>query len=996
MREQSKLLKILFLFLGWAIFISASAQELSITGKVTDFGDGQPIPGVTVVIKGTTTGTVTTFDGSYFLKAKAGDILSYSFVGYTTQEVVLSNQTVINMVLKSETIGMDEVVVIGYGQVKKSDATGAVNVIGADDFQKGAITSPQALIMGKTPGVIVTTNNGAPGSGATIRIRGGSSLQASNNPLIVIDGLPLDDSGLSGLSNPLSTINPNDIESMSILKDASATAIYGSRASNGVILITTKKGKKEGVNFSYNGNLSVGQVVKTIDLFNGDDFRALVQDRVDYNGLSAFALTRLGEDNTDWQKEIYRTSISNDHNISVFGNVDNVPFRASVGQTFENGILKESGLSRTTISLNASPSFINNTLKVNLNAKYMDILNNFSNTDAIGSAVEFDPTQPIRNGNTRYGGYTAWIELSEADQLNGLPINIATHNPVARLKYRDNQADANRFIGNAQFDYSIPFVTGLRANLNLGYDKASSEGYNNTDLRASWSLRSPNQNRQNYNQTIKNELLDFYLNYNTEIDAHKVDVTAGYGWQHFYNEGGNMARSWDESVEPIESSYKGEYFLVSFFGRINYSLLDRYLVTATVRNDGSSRFSEENRWGLFPAFAFAWKINNEPIFESLEQVNELKLRLGYGITGQQNIPGGFYPYIPVYRMSEPGAYYQFGDDFYPTLRPDAYDANLKWEETTTYNIGLDFGFYNNRLSGSFDAYSRETVDLISRIPIPAGTNNSNFLTTNVGSLENKGFEAALNYRIISQKDMSWEVGANFSYNVNEITSLSKVKSNEEAAGYDLGGISGGVGNNVQRNSVGNPANSFYLFKQVYDVNGMPIEGLYIDKTGLGGVVSGNNDNKYYLGTPAPDYMIGISSKFEFKQFDFSFAGRLSMGNYVYNNTASNRAIYQNIYNQSGYLSNIPRDVLKSNFTNAQYWSDFYLEDASFFRMDNISLGYTFNNMFDSKLSGRVSGTVQNAFVISDYSGLDPEVDGGIDNNIYPRPRIFMLGVNINF
>jgi len=991
MKRQSNLFRLLFLLLAMFCITSIQAQEVAVTGTVTDAEDGMPLPGVTVAVKGTTTGTITTPDGVYTLNVDKGQTLVFSFIGYKPFEAIVGDQSQINVALEADVIGMDEVVVIGYGTVKKEDATGSVAVIGADDFNQGAITSPQELIVGKTPGVVVTTNSGAPGTGATIRIRGGSSLQATNDPLIVIDGFPVDNVEIRGVSNPLSLVNPNDIESMSILKDASATAIYGSRASNGVIIITTKKGTRDGLNISYNGNVSVGTPVKTIDVLNGDEFRSVVQDRVDNHGLNAAALDRIGSENTDWQDEIYQTSVSTDHNVSLHGLYQGVPYRASIGHTVENGILKESGLNRTTLALKVNPSFLDDNLKVGIDLKGMNIHNNFSNTDAIGRAFEFDPTQPVRDGNDDFGGYFAWRELSDPTQ----PINIATHNAVASLKYRDNTADVKRGIANLQFDYQMPFLPGMRANLSMGYDHSESEGVNNTDSRASWSYREPAFNLQDYSQIKKNSLLDFYLNYVKELGDNKFDFTAGYGWQHFYRERNDKNKAYDDVEWDRDITRKNENYLVSFFGRLNYTFKDRYLVTATLRNDGSSRFSEDNRWGLFPAVSFAWKINEEAFLSGFEPMTDLKLRVGYGVTGQQDINDNYYPYVPIYSESTEGAYYQFGDGFISTLRPDPYDPNIKWEETTTYNVGLDFGFFNNRLTGSIDAYHRETVDLISQIPIAAGTNFSNFLTTNVGSLENTGFEVGLNWRAISTAEMSWEIGANVSRNVNEITSLSKVQSDDDP-GYALGGIAGGVGNNVMWNTVGQSASTFYLFKQIYDTDGMPIEGLYVDKTGLGGNVAANEDNKYLMETATPDYLIGITSKFNYKNFDFSFAGRLSLGNYVYNNNNSNRALYQNLYNQAGYLANIPTAIKETQFSTAQYWSDIYLEDASFFRMDNITFGYSFSKLFTEKLSGRVSATVQNAFVITDYSGLDPEVDGGIDNNIYPRPRTYMLGVNINF
>ncbi len=1002
MRHFYDLLKKL-LFMSAAILClnTAFAQEMTVSGTVTSSDDGSELPGVTIAVKGTARGTITDFDGKYSIKVASGQTLVFSFIGYQTQEIVVSGATQ-NVTLQIDTKALDEIVIVGYGTVKKDDATGSVVAVNSDDFNKGAITSPQELIVGKTSGVVITPNSGAPGAGATIRIRGGSSLRATNDPLIIIDGVPVSNTGVDGVSNPLSVVNPNDIETFTVLKDASATAIYGSRASNGVILITTKKGKSgSNMKLTYNGNFSVGVPTDYIDVLSGDEFRQLMYEKVKAGQISEFALSRLGNANTDWQKEIYQNAFSHDHNLSLSGAYKKLPYRASIGYTDQNGLLKNSNMKRTTGAVNLNPSLLNDALKINANAKVMMIKNDFSNTDAIGRALQMDPTQPIKNGNTRYGGYFAWTELSENDPLNGKPNNIATHNPVASLEYRDNTSKATRFIGNAQFDYTLPWIPELRANLNLGYDYTNSEGDNNTNKLASWSYREPDKNLSHYEQTQTNSLLDFYVNYVKDLDdiSSKFDVTAGYSWQHFDFEVDRSNRpielSNDFDVEANKSKDKRENYLVSFFGRLNYTLLNRYLFTATVRRDGSSRFDEDNRWGTFPSFAFAWKISSEPFLENVKVLSELKLRLGYGVTGQQDLSDNWYPYIPVYTISEVGAFYQFGNKFYPTQRPDRYDPSIKWETTITKNAGLDFSFLDDKFSGSFDYYKRETEDLINEIPIAAGTNFSNYLQTNVGALTNEGFEATLNARAISTTDMSLELGVNFTYNKNEITQLTMV-DDPNYIGYEVGGISGGADNKVQINSTGHAANTFLLFKQVYDENGMPVEGLYVDKTGKGGVVSDNDLNKYYLETPAPDYLIGLSVRFDYKNFDVSLGGRLNIGNYVYNNNASNMALYQNMYNQSGYASNIPTYINDSKFRTAQYWSDFYLHDASFFRMDNISVGYRFNELLAEKFSGRVSFTVQNAFTITDYPGLDPEVDGGIDNNVFPRPRTFMFGINLEF
>ncbi len=999
---KTKKLLALLLFIGCMALVHA--QRIPIQGVVADEKTGLPVIGASVVLKGTQQGTLTDAEGKFRLNAQQGDVLVISFVGYETQEVMVG-EAPIEIKLKETVTALDEIVVIGYGSVKKNDATGSVATVSSKDFNKGAITSPQELLIGKSSGVVITTPTGMPGSGATMRIRGGSSLQASNDPLIVIDGIPVDNSGIAGVANPLASLNPNDIESVTVLKDASATAIYGSRASNGVIMITTKRGKEGSpMTVNYTGNISMGIPIKYMDVLDANEFIRVLKEQVNAGKITSAVFNRvdtINPYNTDWQKEIYRNAISTDHNVNITGSLPKLPYRLSLGYTDQNGILKYSNMKRSSVNLGLNPSLLDDHLVFNIDVKGMKIDNNFSNTDAIGSAVEMDPTKPVKNGNTRYGGYFAWTELSSNDPLNGLSNNIATHNPVARLEYRDNKSTAWRGIGNFQADYKFHFLPELKATVNMAYDYYTSKGHDNTDTLASWSYRTPETNLQKYSQTNKTSLFNFYLNYNKDIEAisSNINITGGYEWQHFYREGDYARRPWKPNssgvyVNADTTEWKNENYLVSFFGRLNYSLLDRYLLTFTLRDDGSSRFSKDTRWGLFPSVAFAWKINNESFLREIKEISEFKLRLGYGVTGQQNISGDYYPYMPTYEISEKGAYYQFGNEFYPTLRPNRYDAHIKWEETTTQNIGLDFGFFKNRITGSVDVYKRVTKDLINQIPIPVGTNFSNTLVTNVGSLENKGYEITLNVKAISTKDISWEIGSNLSYNKNKITKLTRM-DDSTYTGIDVGYIAGGVGNTVQKHMVGYPAYSFFLFKQLYDDNGMPIEGAYFDKTGSGGNVAGNNANKYYLHKPAPDYLIGISSNLRYKQIDFSFSARISLGNYVYNNNASNRALYQNLYNQSGFASNILSDVFKTNFRTAQYWSDFYLEDASFFRMDNMSLGYNFN-MPGKKLGGRVSFTVQNVFVITNYSGLDPEVDGGIDNNIYPRPRTYVLGLSLNF
>lgn len=996
------LLKRLLIIFLMTVCVQSWAQTTKVNGRIVSGDDGTSLPGVSIVEKGTSNGTVTDSDGKFSISANENAVLVFSFVGYASQEMAVSGQTSLNITLETDITALDEIVVIGYGEQKREDVTGSIVAISSKDFNRGVISSPQDLLLGKVAGVVITSNSGAPGSGSTIRIRGGSSLSASNDPLIVIDGFPVDNGGISGSPNALATINPNDIESFTVLKDASATAIYGSRASNGVIIITTKRGKEDKFQLAYNGTLSVSKPISYVDVLSGDEVREVATrlEAEGFSGLNADALERLGNENTDWQKEIYRTAISHDHNLSASGIHKNFPYRFSYGYTNQQGILKSTDMKRNTLGLNLNPTFLNDNLKINASLKASFSKHEFGNAGAVGSAVAFDPTQPVRNGNSRFGGYFTWVNLSDtlpdgSMNPNGYPNPIGVSNPVALIEQTDNRSDVTRTIGNMQLDYRLPFFQDMRANLNAGWDHSKGEGFNISPANAAFTFRNGVGSKTDYNSENSSQLLDFYLNYQKEMQGNKVDVTGGYSWQHFQREGFNFSRNGDESQVSDSSTFKNENFLVSFFGRLNYAYKDRYLLTVSLRNDGSSRFAEENRWGLFPAVALAWNVTEESFLQGNKTLSNLKVRLGYGVTGQQDIGSNYYPYLATYRESENGASYQFGNTFYSTFRPDPYDANIQWEETTTYNAGIDFGFLNNRLSGSFDIYQRTTDNLINFIPIPAGSNFSNFLTTNVGSLENKGFEISLNAKAVQTENVEWSIGYNLSRNTNVITKLIKT-DDPSYQGVATGGISGGVGNFIQNHQIGFPASSFYVFEQVYDVNGNPIEGLYTDRSGQGGAVTSSELNKYHHRKPAPDVVMGINSSVRYQNFDFYFSGRLSLGNYVYNNVLSDRAVYASLYNQSGFFNNLPKAVEDTNFGNPQYFSDYYIENASFFKMDNMSAGYNFNSLLNEKLKLRLSFTVQNAFTITDYSGLDPEVDGGIDRNFYPRPRVFLMGLNLTF
>lgn len=986
-----KLLLTSCLILGLAL---PGLAQLTVSGTVTDSQSGEVLPGVNITVKGMPTrGASTDQNGSYSLRVPSSrDTLVYSFIGYIKKEVPVQGRSTINVSLSPDVQQLEDVVVIGYGTQQVEDNTGSVSAVSSDDFNEGAITSPQELFQGKAAGVTVTSNDGAPGSGATIRIRGGSSLSASNDPLYVVDGVPLDGGGVAGMRNPLNTINPSDIKSITILKDASATAIYGSRASNGVILITTKRGTAgQKFSASYTGKLSYQKRKDQVDVLSADQFRDVINQQFGQN-----VTQLLGDANTNWQNHIYQDAVSTDHNLSLTGSYGTLPYRLSLGFSGNGGILKSSQMDRFTGSVALNPTFLDGDLKVDLNLKGMQVNNQFANRGAIGSAITFDPTQPVKvEGGNPYGGYFTWTNQ------NGNPITIAPSNPVALLKQTTDRSTVYRSIGNIKFDYALPFVPNLSANLNMGYDYSKvGDGTYKVPANAAFEYVGANQAngvRTDYTQKKENELLDFYLNYKNDFPSieSSVDITGGYSWEHHYEQGSNYVTNFNTSdtlVVEQDTDYKTEHYIVSFFGRANYTFKDKYLLTATLRQDGTSRFSKENRWGLFPSAALAWKIHEESFLSGIEDLNQLKLRLGYGVTGQQRIGQGNYPYLPQYTYSEPTARYQFGDEFVTTLRPEGYNANLKWEETTTYNVALDYGFFNDRLFGSIEAYHRKTSDLLNVIPVPAGTNFTNRILSNIGSLEVRGLEFSATGRLISTDDTYWEVGFNASHNVDKITKLTNVRS-EDYIGVETGGISGGVGNTIQIHSVGFPRSSFYVYEQVYDKNGNPIEGVYVDRNDDGQITA---DDKYRYESPSPDYTLGLSSRVEYKNWDASFSARANLGNYVYNNVASNNTVYSFMYNSQGYLSNSLSSIDEVQFNNAQYMSDHYVENASFLRMDNISVGYTLNDLFRQVQSLRVSATVQNAFVVTNYSGLDPEVFSGIDNNVYPRPRTFILGLSLNF
>jgi iron complex outermembrane receptor protein len=949
-------------------------------------------------VKGTTTGSATDGSGNYSVTVPGNEtVLVYSFIGYVSQEVTVGTRTTVDVVMAPDVTALSEVVVVGYGTQKKEDLTGAVTAISAKDFNPGQITTPDQLITGKVAGVQITSGGGAPGAGSRIRIRGGSSLNASNDPLVVIDGVPVDNTEVKGASNVLSTINPNDIESFNVLKDASATAIYGSRASNGVIIITTKKGKAgDRLRVEFGTLLSLSTIGKTIDVLDANEFRRVVEEKG-----TPTQQALLGQANTNWQEQIFQNAVSTDNNLSLTGSYKTLPYRLSLGYLNQGGILKTSNFRRTSAALSLNPSFLNDHLRVNLNLKGSIADSRFADVGAIGAAVAFDPTQPVYASNN-FGGYFEWSNPDDKGVVR--PNTLAPRNPLSTLEQKLDESTVRRSIGNLQLDYKLHFLPDLRANLNVGYDISDGEGSTFQPVTLA-SVFNQGGSVTQYSQNKTNKLLDFYLNYVKELPgiSSRIDVMAGYSYQDFQREEPaypTLTAEGNVFTPAAAFPFQTQNTLIGFFGRLNYAFKDKYLLTANIRRDGSSRFRSGNKWGTFPSVALAWKLNEEEFFKTAGIFSDLKVRVGYGITGQQDI-GGDFPYLARYTNSTPTAQYQFGNQFFNLLRPEGYDADIKWEETTTWNAGLDYGFFNGRISGTLDYYFKQTKDLLAVIPAPAGSNLTNLLLTNVGNIENQGLEAALNFNVINTERIRWDVGVNGTYNTSKITKLSKVED-ENAVGVPVGGISGATGTTVQIHTVGYRPYTFYVYKQVYDERGNPVEGLYNDTDGDGTV---GDEDLYRYKNPEPRVFFGINSQVSYNKWSLGFVARGNLGNYVYNNVSSNGGVYSNII-QPSYLSNLHRSVLTTNFDRRQLLSDYYVENASFLRMENISLGYNFGQLLNDKISLRLSANVQNAFVITKYSGLDPEVVSiatniapsvaGIDNNFYPRPRIFSFGVNVGF
>lgn len=1010
---------ILTLIVGLFLSVGVYAQNITVKGHVKDALGG--VIGANVVEKGNSSnGTITNADGNFTLSVSKGATLVISFIGYKTQEVAAAPSVVVNMEDDSQLL--DAVVVIGYGSVKKSDLSGSVVAIEAEELNRGAVTSPQELIQGKVPGLAITSGDGGPGAGSTIRIRSGASLNASNDPLIVIDGIPTSNDAAPGTSNALSTINPNDIETFTVLKDASATAIYGSRASNGVIIITTKKGSQGKVKVAYSSTYTVKDPYNRLDVMSGDEFRNAILGQYAEGTAEGKAvrdiLNQFPEQSTDWQDAIYQAGLSTDQNLAVAGKAGFLPFRVSFGYNNERGTLKTSKYERYTGAVNLSPKFFDNHLSVDVNVKGTINNNRFADSGAVGAAAYYDPTKPIYT-DTEYGynGYYNWTSIVEGAAS---PNTLASVNPLSLLYNVDNSGTTKRSLGNIQLDYKIHGFEDLRANLNLGYDVAKTTG-DNYVVPGSFQAAKDGDFKNigqgsSWSNLRRNHVLDFYLNYVKDIEAIRshIDVMAGYSWQHFYYN--NFSQGKSNPIEKLAVDKEGwtyddnegrylrddstpapyENYLVSFFGRLNYNLMDRYLLTATLRRDGSSRFSKNHRWGMFPSVALAWSLINENFMESTREVlSNLKLRVGYGITGQQEI--GDYMYLTKYVFSN-NTNTQYLGNF--LLKPDGYSPDLKWEETTTYNVGIDYGFLNNRINGSIEYYQKHTKDLLNTVSAPAGTNFTNQITANVGTMKNEGLEFNINAVAIRTKDFSWELGYNVTWNKSEITKLT-VNYNPEYEGIAAANAPFGTGVVLSRHQVGATPYNFWLFQQVYDENGNAIQGALVDRNKDGQITDA--DRYFTNKSPLADCYMGLSSQFTYKNWDLGFNLRASIGNYAFNASNADNGTLNNFGNQ-GSLSNYNKAAIEYTngfkLTNAveHKCSDMYLENASYMKMDNITFGYTFKKFFTDKISGRISASVQNVFTVTKYSGLDPEIPGvnGIDNNIWPRPRTYTLGLNLNF
>jgi TonB-linked SusC/RagA family outer membrane protein len=961
--KQIQILFLLFLSLG------AFAQQ-SVSGLITD-SSGTPLPGVNVIIQGTNIGVSSDFDGNYQINVDNGQILVFSYIGYDSVELTVNgaNQDVKMTESDSE---LDEVVVIGYGTVRKKDLTGAVDLVTEKNFAKGSVVSPQQLIRGKVAGVSIVSNSGAPGDDSNVLIRGIGSLNLNSNPLYVVDGIPLDSGGVGGSRSPLNAINPADIEAISILKDASATAIYGSRAANGVVLITTKKGKTGELKFNFSSRSSSFTPIDFVDVLNATQFKYAVQA----TGVSDY-ISRLGSNDTDWQKEIYETARAQNNSFSVSGGLLNMPFRASLGYTDQDGILMGDNFNRMTGSFNIAPSLLDGDLRANVNVRFVRSENDFANRGAIGSAVFFDPTKPVFGSSSNYGGYYTWLDST------GKKLALSPTNPLALLNLSDDESTVDRIITNLKLDYDLP-IDGLIATVNAGYDNSKGEGFSSQDKNMPTDAAGFNGSNNMYSNETTNLLFDAYLNYALESGKSNLSVTAGHSYQSF--EYDNSSTASVEYLNPDGSVNSGsstnnsfidtsKNVLLSYFGRVNYSFDEKYLLTATLRADASSKLPSSDRWGQFFSAALAWNFYDDG-------VDKLKFRVGFGEVG--NVNGlGDYNFLTRYVSSDSQAKYGFGNSFYSTYRPAPINKNLRWEVGQTTNFGIDFTFSDLKLNGSLNAYVKKTNDLIATAVIDPFTNFGTTIDANIGDMENKGVEFQLNSTLFESDDLKFDINYNVSINDNKITRLD----NEQ----NVGGI--GFGAFLQRHETGKSPYSYYVYKQIYDHKGRPIEGSYADLNGDGRI---NNDDRYFYKDPYADVLMGLSASITYKDFDLSMASRASLGNYSSNRMAA--ASNENQIWNLGRLSNVHTSYLDTGFlyfSDKNGVSDHYIQNASFFKLDNVTLGWTVDNVIDNNPM-RLYISADNLLTITEYDGVDPEITGGIDSNFYPRSRAIALGLDINF
>ncbi len=962
------------------------AQTRTIKGEVTDAQNGEALIGATVMVEGEKGGTVTDFDGNFSLQvSSSAKKIKVSYIGYIDKVLSISDNMKVK--LESDSKALADVVVIGYGTARKSDLTGSVATVKSKDFNKGLVSSPEQLINGKVSGVQIMSNSGSASAGSTIRVRGGASLNASNDPLIVLDGVPLEQGGISGnSSNFLSMINPSDIESMTVLKDASSTAIYGSRASNGVIIITTKKGQQGAVKVNFNTTNSLQTRAQMVDMLSRDEFVNVINQ---YGSANQKSL--LGTANTDWNDEVYRTAFGTDNNLSVSGSIDKwLPFRVSVGYYNQSGLVRKDNVERWTGNVVLTPSFFEDHLKLTINAKGTLNNNSFNNGGAVWAAATFNPTIPVYSGNDKYGGY------NEALDADGVPVNAGVRNPRGLVDLYDSKSKVSRFIGSMDVDYKVHFLPDLKLHATVGADYAKGDG---TVYVPAYAAQSYNKDESlggsDYKygpQKNENRLLTLYANYAKYFEDIKgnVDLTAGYDYQYwksttplYYTK--SAAGTTLSTVKA--SDYR--HVMLSYYGRINYSFDGKYLLTATVRRDASSRFSKDTRWGTFPSVALGWTLTEEPWLKNQKVLSNLKLRASYGVTGQQEGIGN-YNYLPVYTYSVTGAEAFINGQYINTYRPEAYVENLKWETTTSWNFGLDFGFLDGRIGGAIDFYTRKTKDLLASVPTAAGTNFSKTILTNVGNVDSKGIEVSLNATPIQTKDWEWNLSYNFTWQNMKVKNLSLTKGGSQTnvkVGPSIDAYQ------FQVLSEGYEPYMFYVYHQLYDSKtGKPIEGAYADLNNDGEI---NESDLYRYHSPAPKYIMGLSTSLRYKQLTLGMSFRANIDNYVYNGMGMSTGAFETVSYNNSQLNNLNTSFLKTGFKTRQYLSDYYVENASFLKLDNLSLSYNVGKI-NKWASLTVSAMVQNVFTITGYSGTDPEVPNGMDNSFYPRPRTYSVSLGLQF